>query len=107
MLDPFVSKLVWIIANVAGATTFLMLASQSWIEPELANIPGASGGAAFGWFGTAVPLFAVFAIGHLVIGYNAVKSLVTMRQWVWLPALSCTVVIWMWTLWFDNLHHGI
>ncbi|MEO6217941.1 MAG: hypothetical protein ABIO86_18070 [Sphingomonas sp.] len=42
-----------------------MLASTSWIEPELANVPGANGGDTFVWFATAVPVLALFLIGNL------------------------------------------
>ena len=34
----------WGLANALGLTTFLAFASRAWIEPELANEPGASAG---------------------------------------------------------------
>jgi hypothetical protein len=39
---------------------------MSWIEPELANIPGTSAGDAFVWFAMAVPVLALLLIGNLV-----------------------------------------
>jgi|GEM_PF-6071296 len=34
---------LWVVANLIGMALFLHLATQTWIEPELANEPGASG----------------------------------------------------------------
>lgn len=106
-MKPSPTVVAWLTANSVGVLLFLILASSAWIEPELANVPGASGGAAFGWFATAVPVFVGFAIAHLVMAVKAIRAIASRRAWGPLLALTFTAVLWAWTLWFDNLHHGI
>lgn len=52
----------YLILNVMGALLFLAVASKTWIEPEVADIPGASGGAGIVWFLSAVPIFVLFVL---------------------------------------------
>ena len=40
---PLFLAIVWLAVNTFGAGAFLIVASTSWIEPELAHIPGAAG----------------------------------------------------------------
>ena len=55
----------WLAVNALGILVFLARASRFWIEPELAEMPGASGGAAFGWIAMAAPIFAIFFLANL------------------------------------------
>lgn len=54
------------IVNLIWIVVFLILASTSWIEPELANVPGANGGDTFVWFATTVPVLVLFLLSNLV-----------------------------------------
>lgn len=97
---------VWLAANVAGAFLFLWIASISWIEPELAVIPGASGGAAFVWFLTAVPIFLLSVILNLLTLLWA--YVVRRRKGEW-PASSLVwllVLVWGLALYYDGSRHG-
>jgi hypothetical protein len=48
---------VLVIANVVAILFYLLAAAPSWVNPELADIPGAAGGGAVIWFLLAVPIF--------------------------------------------------
>jgi hypothetical protein len=98
--------LVYPLINLSGAAVFLFVASFSWVEPELANIPGASGGSPIVWFLTAVPIFALF----VALNFAALVWAASFRTrqgwwplshwyWVWLP-------IWLFAAVFDGVHHG-
>jgi len=95
--------IAWLLANLVGLTLFLAIASQFWIEPELAGIPGASAGDAILWGLFAAPILGAFALANLgwlvwVLG----------RRW-WLGLMPAIVILGCWAAaWlFDNAHHGI
>jgi hypothetical protein len=53
----------WLIFNAAALGVFLVLASRTWLEPELRGISGANGGAGVVWALTALPvLFGTFLL---------------------------------------------
>lgn len=85
----------------------MLAASTFWVEPELANVPGANVGAAFGWilFAAPIPLFFVFGNSFWII-VKLAKSGWAPRLWCTgsgLVALACWVVAYL----FDNAHHGM
>lgn len=97
---------IWMIANLAGMGWFLVAASEFWIEPELAHIPGVSVGAAFGWFVLAAPIFVSFMLAHvagLVWIMRSKRSTLGSRA---LP-LAITFAFWLAVYVYDNMHHGI
>ena len=97
--------IVWLAINAFGAGVFLIVASTSWIEPELAHIPGAGGGAAFVWFSTAVPIFFFFVL--LNIGVLMWPSILRRKQ-AWWPSSKlfwASLPIWLIVLVVDNMHH--
>jgi hypothetical protein len=56
----------WLALNVIGAAAYIRVASRSWVEPELANVPEAhGGGAAFVWFLGAAPILFAFLVLNL------------------------------------------
>ncbi len=48
--------------NVIGVIVYLQFATQGWIEPEVANIPGAAGGGALLWGISALPTLLAFIV---------------------------------------------
>lgn len=96
----------YLAANIVGACIFLLLASRSWVGPELANTPGASGGDAFVWFFTAVPILLLFVLFNIAVFVWAGIARHRQHQWPlsWLSWLS--VAIWLSAVFVDNAHHG-
>lgn len=60
---------VWLGINAVVGVAFFFVSSNYWIEPELKDVPGASGGGAF--------IFAILVL------------------WVLAPALLCINVPWL------------
>jgi hypothetical protein len=106
MLRSHHSQLIWTVVNLAGIALFLAAASVSWIEPELADVPGASGGDAFVWFATAVPVLGRFLIGNLAW---LVFSLSDWSSGKFTPLAFGALIsaCWIAAYLFDNAHHGI
>jgi len=98
---------VWVAANLAGLPLFLWSASRFWIEPELAFVPGASGGAAFGWIIWAAPIFVLFALANMSWLVFSLVMLSRSRNWR-SPAIALTLlVLWFCAYAFDHVHHGM
>jgi hypothetical protein len=96
----------WLLANLFAAILYLGVASISWIEPELAEFPGASGGAGLVWFMTAVPVFLLSValnLGALARAYaiRRREGLWPASGWAWL-----LVLLWILALYLDNSRHG-
>ena len=75
----------WCIANLAGLLVFLGWSSSCcWIEPELADVPGASGGEAFVWAAGPLPMLAGFVLADLawamVVSSNRKKETLRSRS---------------------------
>ena len=102
------SSLAFLAVNAAGIAAFLLDASQFWIEPEVADVPGANVGNAFGWYFYALPIPAAFiasdlawvALKLIAYGPNRARYL---SIGLCLTALACWRVAYL----FDNAHHGI
>jgi hypothetical protein len=56
----------WIVANLFGATIYTLLASLTWIEPELRGEEVARAGAAIVWASSALPVLIAFVVADLV-----------------------------------------
>lgn len=97
---------VWMLVNFAGMIVFFRAASYFWIEPELANIPGASGGAAFGWIALAFPIFVFFILAHIVGFARIIQRHAGWRSCSAL-ALVITLGCWLAVFAYDNMRHGI
>jgi hypothetical protein len=92
---------LWLALNAGGIALFFALAVKTWIEPQLANVPGTSGGAAFVWGVSALPVFLLFIVANLVAGFIALRR----RHGAIFVAL--TLVAWIAAVYFDGIHHGI
>jgi hypothetical protein len=92
---------LWLALNAGGIALFFTLAVKTWIEPELANGPGASGGAAFVWGLSALPVFLLFIVANLVAGFMA------LRRGHGAIFVALTLLAWIAAFYFDGIHHGI
>jgi hypothetical protein len=98
---------LWLALNAGGIALFFVLAVKTWIEPELANVPGASGGAFIVWGTTAFPLFVLFIAANLVLGFKALRELVFDKRRRGTIIVALTLVAWIAAFYFDGIHHGI
>ena len=98
---------LWLALNVGGIALFFDLAVRTWIEPELANVPGASGGDAIVWATTALPLFVLFVTGNLVLSFKALRELVSDKRLRGTIIVALTLVAWIGAFYLDGIHHGI
>jgi hypothetical protein len=96
-----------IIMNAVGALAYLGVASRLWwIEPGLADIPGASGGAALIWFQVSVCFFTTFlALNYAALLRHLFVLIKKNGQRLSLSAPS-TPAIWTLAVWIDYRHHG-
>lgn len=92
--------------NVAACVVFLLLASRTWIEPELTDIPGASGGAGVVWLLTAAPVFALAALLNGAALLWAVWRRLKQAQWPFSALAWAVPLIWLATWLLDNSYHG-
>jgi hypothetical protein len=99
--------LAWILINLAGIGAFLLIASQYWVEPDIADIPGASIGNAFGWFLEAVPVFAIFVLANPIWMLSMLRGEPVSRWWRPLLLAGAMLACWTAAWYFDNAHHGI
>ncbi len=101
------SMLAFLVTNVVGIAIFLLGASNFWVEPELANVPGANVGSAFGWIVFAAPIPVMFLLGGVV--WTTVK--ISRADWadrISYFGLSLAVLaLWATAYFFDNAHHGM
>jgi hypothetical protein len=97
----------WVLLNAVGIWAFLHVAAQSWIEPELADAPGASAGAGIAWSVSALPIVVLFGLLHFVAGSIILREAVLTRRWVGAALVLGTGACWVAGFLFDNAHHGI
>ncbi len=97
----------WVIANLLGVTFFLRWsASCCWIEPELKDVPGASGGTAFAWaFGPLLVLVA-FVLADFTWGTIVEIRSPRGRRLKRLAVPLLILAGWAAAFVFDGLHHG-
>lgn len=96
----------WLLANVAGIALFLALAMRTWVDPELRDVPGASGPQFAHWATTALPIFLLFIAVHIVLGLSAAKEVVARHGGRGIMVLAVTLCCWVVAFVFDNAHHG-
>ena len=97
---------VLFIFNLLGACIFLWVASKTWIHPELANLPGASGGNAISWFFTAVPILLVFLVVNIISTGWAAMNWIRVKIWPLTNISFLSLLIWLLVIIIDNSRHG-
>ena len=97
---------LWAIANGAGVFAFLTSAYPTWIEPELKDYPGASGGSAIIWGLTTFPVFLVFFLTNLIWAFRAAYEALRGSDRLPITHASVTLIVWIVAFFFDNSHHG-
>ena len=94
-------------ANLAGMLVFLAWsASCCWIEPELKDVPVATGGVAFVWAFGPLPVLAAFVLADLVWAAVAGSKGLRERRWTFLVTPFLMLVSWAAVFIFDGWHHG-
>lgn len=97
---------LWLVANLLGIALFLHFAIPTWIEPELANEPGAGGGAFMVWGISALPILVLFLAAHVPFGLIAYRERETTGSWRGQMLVGATLFCWLVTFLYDNAHHG-
>ena len=93
--------------NVATMIWYVHVASKYWIEPSLADVPGASGGAFVGWFATAVPIVAWCAVlNWLWVAFECFLPMQKSPRWLGVTILVVPL-LWAVALYVDFSHHGM
>lgn len=98
---------LWLGANLCGIAFFLALAVKTWIEPEVADVPGASGGESIVWGFSALPVFLVFMAAHFVAGFRADREVANRNSWRGTIFVLLTFCLWIAAFVVDNAHHGV
>ena len=97
-----------IVLNVMGVIAYLALASRCWIEPELAGVPGASGGAGAVWFFSAFPILVLFlALDSLWVLSGCLMCYIKKQTWMLHPAFLIVPVNWAVAVVIDFSQHGM
>jgi hypothetical protein len=97
----------WCVANLLGALVFLAWsASCCWIEPELKDVPGASGGAAFVWALGPLPIFAAFVLADLAWAIRVESKAASGRRLSALAVPLLVLIGWASVFVIDGVHHG-
>ena len=97
---------MFVLVNTIGSILYLVTASSSWVEPEVANIPGARGGGALVWFLFVVPIFLLFFLGN--IGVFIWSCVQRYRRGAWFLSKWGLLVplIWLLAIVLDFSRHG-
>jgi len=98
------NTIIWVSANVIGISAFLFVAAQTWLEPALRDIPGASAGSPIVWVLGALPIALVFVVLHIGAGVRAYRKRSDINR---LPSkyLWVTFISWIVILAIDHVHH--
>jgi hypothetical protein len=98
---------IWVSINLVGIGVFISLAMPTWIEPELANVPGASAGDPIIWGLTALPILVIFFLLHLIFGFALLSKRLQLARPQGLLLGALTFLCWVAAFTFDNVHHGV
>lgn len=96
-----------VVINLFGMAAFLKWsASCCWIEPELKDVPGASGGAAFVWAFGPLLILVAFVLVDLIWGAIVEIKAQPGQRLKSIGAPLLMLVFWGSAFIFDGLHHG-
>lgn len=101
------STLAFVVANVVGIAIFLFVASNYWVEPELASVPGANVGSAFGWIVFAAPIPLMFLLGGAVWTTFKIAGAKSPDRVLYCRLSLAVLALWAVAYSFDNAHHGM
>jgi hypothetical protein len=98
---------VLVAVNIFAIVVYLLAASVGWVESEVADIPGASGGGALLWAMLAIPIFLM----SLLVNLSAATWLLIYRwrygQWYFLWGTFVVVPVpWILAVAYDFSRHG-
>ena len=98
---------VSVVTNLFGMVAFhRWSASCCWIEPELKDVPGASGGAAFVWAFGPLPILIAFMLADLIWGSIEEIKAKSGQRLKSIAAPLLVLALWASAFVFDGLHHG-
>lgn len=101
------NTLIWLVVNACGVVAFLIVASRvGWIEPELADVPGAIGGGAIVWALMAFPIVLAFACLHIAAAFWAFLVHRKHGRWPMDKYFWVSIPMWIIACIVDSLHHG-
>lgn len=93
--------------NAIGISIFLFAASYFWIESDLANVPGASAGDAFGWIVYAAPIPVIFVVIDLIWMIVGIAQRPRLARLQYLGAFLGAMAFWAAACIIDGNHHGM
>lgn len=94
MLASLRSERWWIAANLAGLAVFLVLASRTWIEPQLRHEAVArSGDLLFGAL-VVLPVLVAFFVIDIIWLTRVILHGVRSRAWGAMPAVVTVALLW-------------
>lgn len=95
------------ITNVVAVLCYLIAASLSWVEPELADVPGASGGAPFVWFLLAVPVFLLSVLSNFIgLSWALIYRWRRGQPYFYWPVWIFIIILWVAAVALDYSRHG-
>jgi hydrogenase/urease accessory protein HupE len=97
---------LWVLFNLIGIALFLYLAVQTWVEPELAHEPAASGDASIAWGITALPILLLFLLSHFAVGFVSDHQRQRTGSWRGEIFVGVTLLCWIAVFLCDRAHHG-
>lgn len=95
----------WLLLNTISLLAFLVLASKTWIEPELKGVQAASGGAGVVWALTALPVLVGMILIDLVWFARAVIRAVKLQDRRPMFVALATSAVWSLAVLYDQLRH--
>lgn len=99
---------ILVLVNALGIGLFMQITSTYfWIEPELANEPGANGGAAVGWIVWAAPMGVLFSVMNICWLAGALKTGSPTSRTAAATLTIALLASWIAAYIVDNAHHGI
>jgi len=98
---------VWLRTLSFWDRLYLAFASSCWIEPRLADIPGASGGAPIVWGLTAFPILILFCILDALWILFACGVFLRKKRWILHPSFLLVPACWAVAVCIDFSRHGV
>jgi hypothetical protein len=91
--------------NWMGAVIYLAVASQFWADPDLKEVPGASGSDPILWALEALPTLGLCLLGNIIWAIVELARQVLRRRLMLNPAFVLIPVIWLAAICIDFANH--